>query len=52
MYAALWRVLPGPAWLRVLILVALVAAILYGLFWYVVPWVSQFVNPQQSTVGG
>ena len=31
---------------------ALVAAILYGLFWYVFPWVSQFVNPQQSTVGG
>lgn len=52
MYAALWRVLPGPAWLRVLILVALVAAILYGLFWYVFPWVSQLVNPQQSTVGG
>ena len=52
MYAALWRVLPGPAWLRMLILVALVAAILYGLFWYVFPWVSQFVNPQQSTVGG
>ena len=52
MYAALWRVLPGPAWLRVLILVALVAAILYGLFWYVFPWVSQCVNPQQSTVGG
>ena len=52
MYAALWRVLPGPAWLRVLILVALVAAILYGLFWYVFPWVSQFANPQQSTVGG
>ena len=52
MYAALWRVLPGPAWLRALILVALVAAILYGLFWYVFPWVSQFVNPQQSTVGG
>ena len=52
MYAALWRVLPGPAWLRVLILVALVAVILYGLFWYVFPWVSQFVNPQQSTVGG
>ena len=34
------------------LLVALVAAILYGLFWYVFPWVSQFVNPQQSTVGG
>ena len=26
MYAALWRILPGPAWVRVLILLALLAA--------------------------
>lgn len=51
MYAALWRVLPGPAWLRVLILLVLAAAILYGLFWYVFPWASQFINPQDATVG-
>jgi hypothetical protein len=51
MYAALWRVLPGPWWVRVLILLVLVAAVLYGLFWYVFPWVSQFVNPQEVTVG-
>ena len=52
MYAALWRVLPGHAWVRVLILLILVAALLYGLFWYVFPWISQFVTPQESTVGG
>ena len=51
MYAALWRALPGPWWVRVLILVVLVAAILYGLLFYVFPWVSQFVNPQDVTVG-
>ena len=51
MYAALWRVLPGPAWVRVLILLVLVAAVLYGLLFYVFPWVSQFVNPQDVTVG-
>ena len=50
MYAALWRILPGPWWVRVLILLALLAAVLYGLFWYVFPWVSQFVNPQEVTV--
>ncbi len=50
MYAALWRILPGPAWLRVLILLALAAAVVYGLFWYVFPWVGTFVNPQESTV--
>ena len=51
MYAALWRVLPGPWWVRVLILLVLVAAVLYGLLFYVFPWVSQFVNPQDVTVG-
>lgn len=51
MYAALWRILPGPAWVRVLILTALLAAVLYGLFWYVFPWAAQFIIPQESTIG-
>ena len=51
MYAALWRVLPGPWWVRVLILLILLAVVLYGLVFYVFPWVSQFVNPQEVTVG-
>jgi hypothetical protein len=50
MYAALWHVLPGPWWLRVLILVVLAAAVLYGLFFYAFPWISQLVNPQEVTV--
>lgn len=50
MYAALWRVLPGPWWLRVLILVILVAAVLYGLCFYVFPLISEIVNPQEVTV--
>ncbi|WP_167758086.1 hypothetical protein [Microbacterium sp. dk485] len=50
MYAALWRVLPGPWWVRVLILLILATAIVYGLFMWVFPWVSQFVNPQDVTV--
>lgn len=50
MYAALWRVIPGPWWLRVLILLVLAAAVVYGLFMWVFPWVSQFVNPQDVTV--
>ena len=50
MYAALWRVLPGPWWGRVLNLLVVVAAVLYGLFFYAFPFVSQFVNPQEVTV--
>ena len=45
MYAALWRLLPGPWWVRLIILLALVAAVLYGLFFYVFPWVSPYVSP-------
>lgn len=52
MYGSLWRILPGPVWLRALILLVLAAAILYGLFWYVFPWASQFINPTESTIGG
>lgn len=50
MYGALWHVLPGPWWLRVVILLVLAAAVVYGLFFWVFPWVSQFVNPQDVTV--
>ena len=50
MYAALWRVLPGPWWVRLFIVLVLVAAVLYGLFFYVFPWVSPFLNPQEVTV--
>lgn len=50
MYAALWRVLPGPWWLRVLILVVLLAAVLTALVLWVFPLVAQFVAPQDVTV--
>ncbi len=50
MYAALWRVLPGPWFVRVLILLVLVAAVLYALAFWVFPWVSAIVNPQEVVV--
>lgn len=50
MYGALWRMLPGPWWVRLLIVLIVVVALLYVLFWYGFPWVSQFVNPQEVTV--
>ncbi|MGV9194231.1 hypothetical protein ACQ143_07780 [Microbacterium sp. MC2] len=52
MYAALWRILPGPAWVRVLILLVAAAAILYGLFFHAFPWISHFITPTESTLGG
>lgn len=50
MYAALWRVLPGPWFVRLLILLIVAAAVLYGLFFYVFPWVSALIIPQEVTV--
>ena len=50
MYAALWRVLPGPWWVRVLILLLLFAAVLAVLVTWVFPWVDSFVAPTDSTV--
>lgn len=50
MYAALWHVLPGPWWVRVLVLLVLLAVVLYGLFFFVFPWISSIVNPQEVTV--
>ncbi|MGF2004855.1 hypothetical protein ACQUE4_13365, partial [Lactococcus lactis] len=50
MYGALWRVLPGPWWVRLFIVLVLVAAVLYGLFFYVFPWVSDILYPQDVTV--
>lgn len=51
MYAALWRILPGPAWLRVLILLAIAAVVLAALVQWVFPWVADTLLPQESTVG-
>lgn len=48
MYAALWRILPGPWWVRLVILLILVAAIVYALMFYVFPWVSPFITPSQD----
>jgi len=50
MYGALWRVLPGPWWIRLLIVLALVAAVVTALVLWVFPYVDQFVTPQDVTV--
>ena len=50
MYAALWRLLPGPWWLRVIILLVVIAAVLYALFWYVFPWFSPIIAPGEVDV--
>ncbi|WP_203230661.1 hypothetical protein [Agromyces humi] len=50
MYGALWRVLPGPVWVRVLLALILLVAVVFVLFTWVFPWVDGIINPIQVTV--
>ena len=51
MYGALWRLMPGPLWLRMILLVLLFAAVLAALVLFVFPWLNTFVNVNDVTVG-
>ena len=50
MYGALWRVLPGPVWLRIILALLLAAAVVFALFTWVFPWVDAILNPINVTV--
>ena len=50
MYGALWRVLPGPVWLRLILVLLLAAAVVYALFAWIFPWVDAIINPIEVTV--
>ena len=51
MYAALWRILPGPTWVRILMLIVLAVLVLAALVEWVFPWAADTLLPQESTVG-
>ena len=51
-YGALWRILPGPAWIRVILLLVLVAAVIFALFSWVFPGADAILNPINVTVEG
>lgn len=52
MYGALWRLLPGPIWLKIVLLIILVAVVLYCLVTWVFPWVDSLLQSnEEGTVG-
>lgn len=51
MYAALFRALPGPLWLRIIQLLLLIAFAILLLMNYVFPWANQYSPWTDSTVG-
>ncbi|MBK0422005.1 hypothetical protein JD292_07950 [Leucobacter sp. CSA2] len=50
MFSMIWRFFPGPAWLRVIVLLLVAAAIVYALITYVYPWVALQIPEQEVTV--
>ncbi|MDA7814612.1 hypothetical protein N8964_00080 [Pontimonas sp.] len=51
MYRALWRLLPGKTWLKIIQLVVLGAAVIAGLFFFVFPLIAELVLVEESTLG-
>jgi len=50
MYAALWGILPGPPWVRIILLALLIAAVLVTLVTWVFPWVQTLIDTSEVTI--
>ena len=50
MYGALWRLMPGPLWLRIILMIVFFAGVLAVLVLVVFPWLNTFVNVNDVTV--
>lgn len=48
MYAGLWHVLPGPVWVRILILLVLLAIVLFVLVTWVFPWIDGLLTSSEE----
>ncbi|MEO3972744.1 hypothetical protein [Streptomyces sp. CAU 1734] len=52
MYGWIWRHLPGNTWMRAVISLVLVLAVVYVLFQYVFPWAEPLLPFNDVTVDG
>ena len=51
MYAALWRIIPGPLWARITIAAVGTAIIVTALMVFVFPWIDTLMSSHNSSVG-
>jgi len=51
MYSALWHLIPGPLWVRLILMAVFFALIITLLVVLVFPWLNTFVNVNDVTVG-
>lgn len=50
MYGALWRVLPGPTWAKIVTLLVLAVIVLAICFFWFFPWISPMMPFNHNTV--
>ena len=50
-YGVLWRLLPGPTWLKVVEVLVLLLLVVWVLFTWVFPWLSPLLPFTDNTVG-
>lgn len=50
MYVALWKLIPGPLWVRIAIAVGAAVVVIAALMMFVFPWVDSFLAPREVTV--
>lgn len=51
MYSWIWRNLPGPVWMRLILSLVIIGAVVLALFEWVYPWLAPILPFQQQTVG-
>jgi hypothetical protein len=51
MYGWIFRHLPGPLWMRIIVSILLIAGAVLLLLQFVFPWLSQFNPLTDSTIG-
>lgn len=50
MFSLIWRFFPGPAWLRVVVLLGCAAALIWALITYVYPYAATMLMTEEATV--
>jgi cytochrome b subunit of formate dehydrogenase len=50
MYVALWKVIPGPLWARILVSAVGITVVIAALMMFVFPWVDAVMTPRDVTV--
>ena len=50
MFSLIWRFLPGPAWLRLIVILGVAAAVIWALITWVYPFAAQLLMTEEATV--